>query len=53
MKLGELTDAVGSFKTSLDLAQLVGDAETQEAIKKKLENINAQLQEEIKTTPQD
>ena len=48
VKLGDLTAAVGSFKTSLDLAVLLGDDDTEDAIKRKLESVNVQLMEEVK-----
>ncbi len=48
VKLGELTEAVGTFKTSLDLAVLAGDEATQEAIKNKLDSVNEQLRKEMK-----
>lgn len=46
--MGELQAAVQSFERSLELATLLDDEPSQEAIKKALEDINAQIVGEIK-----
>ena len=54
VKLDELSKATESFKTSLDLAMIVGDKESQEAIKKALEDVNDRIVAELSTTqPED
>ena len=54
VKLDELSKAAESFKTSLDLAMIVGDKESQEAIKKALEDVNDRIVAELSTTqPED
>lgn len=54
LKLDELSKAAESFKTSLDLAMIVGDKESQEAIKKALEDVNDRIVAELSTTqPED
>ena len=50
VKLDELSKAAESFKTSLDLAMIVGDKESQEAIKKALEDVNDRIVAELSTT---
>jgi len=50
VKLDELSKAAESFKTSLDLAMVVGDEGSQEAIKKALEDVNGRIVAEISTT---
>ena len=50
VKLDELSKATESFKTSLDLAMIVGDKESQEAIKKALEDVNDRIVAELSTT---
>ena len=54
VKLDELSKATESFKSSLDLAMIVGDKESQEAIKKALEDVNDRIVAELSTTqPED
>ena len=47
VKLGELSNAVTSFKNCLDLAKVIDDTESEEAIKKALENVNSQIVENL------
>ena len=47
-KLGDLQSAVQSFERSLELAKLLDDELSQEAIKKALDEVNAQIVGEIK-----
>lgn len=47
-KMGELQAAVQSFERSLELAKVLDDEPSQEAIKKALEDVNAQIVGEIK-----
>ena len=47
-KLGDLPSAVQSFERSLELAKVLDDELSQEAIKKALDEVNAQIVGEIK-----
>ena len=47
-KLGELQSAVQSFERSLELAQVLDDELSQEAIKKALDEVNLRIAGEIK-----
>lgn len=46
--MGELQAAVQSLERSLELAKVLDDEPSQEAIKKALEDVNAQIVGEIK-----
>lgn len=46
--MGELQAAVQSFERSLELAKVLDDEPSQEAIKKALEDVNTQIVGEIK-----
>lgn len=46
--MGELQTAVQSFERSLELAKVLDDEASQEAIKKALEDVNAQIVGKIK-----
>ena len=47
-KMGELQAAVQSFERSLELAKVLDDEPSQDAIKKALEDVNAQIVGELK-----
>ena len=51
-KSGDLSNAVASFKESLELATIVGDTESEEGIKKALEQVNKQIVDNLQQ-PQD
>lgn len=51
-KSGDLSNAVASFKQSLELATIVGDTESEEGIKKALEQVNKQIVDNLQE-PQD
>lgn len=52
MKIGELTNAVTSFQDCLELAKVIDDTDSEEAIKKALEEVNSQIVESLQQQQQ-
>ena len=52
VKLGELTDAVQSFQQSLELAKLLNEEDSEQAIQKALEEVNAQIVNDLQQPQQ-
>lgn len=47
VKLGNLSDALACFKNCLTLAEVLDDIDSQEAIKKAMEEVNSQIVENL------